>query len=172
MSHTMYEPKVHLNTPPTGGTRLENIFVQSWLIPIFVAFAVAGRLILFVFSSRRHARKARSLGCEKVPFYAGQDPFGIYTLLETLDAAKNKLLPPLAEGRIAFLSHQYGRYVSTFLMRQAGRENLFTADPRNIQAMLATQFKDFGLGDMRRNVAYPVVGHGIVSSRCLAEGLG
>ncbi|OQD89061.1 hypothetical protein PENANT_c003G07195 [Penicillium antarcticum] len=96
------------------------------------------------------------MGCGKAPVYPSQDPFGISTLLETLEAARDKMLPQLAERRIAFLSRQHDRYVSTFRMCQAGRENLFTADPKNVQAMLATQFKDFGLGDTRRNVAGPV----------------
>jgi hypothetical protein len=72
------------------------------------------------------------------------------------------MLPQLAERRIAFLSRRHDRYVSTYRICQAGRENLLTADPKNIQAMLTSQFKDFGLGDMRRNVANLVIGHGIV----------
>jgi hypothetical protein len=160
----MFESKAYLHTSPIGTIKLENLFMQSWFIPALAAFTVVGRLFLFVYSTWYHAQKARSLGCEAAPFYASQDAFGISTLLETLNAAKKKLLPPLAERRIAFLSRQHDRYVSTFRMRQAGRENLFTADPKNIQAMLATQFKDFCLGDLRRNVADPVVGHGIVSS--------
>lgn len=160
----MCESRAYLNTSPIGTTKLEKLFMRTWFVPALVALAVAGRLLLFVYSTWRHARKARSLGCEEAAFYTSHDAFGISTLFETLGAAKDKLLPPLAEKCIAFLSRQYDRYVSTFRLRQAGRENLFTADPKNIQAMLATQFNDFCLGDMRRNVAEPVVGHGIVSS--------
>lgn len=137
--------------------------MNYWLIPGLVAVVFAGRLLLSVYSTWRHSQKARSLGCGESPLYPCKDPFGISTLLETLGAAREKLLPQLAERRVAFLSRQHDRYVSTFRMCQAGRENLFTADPKNIQAMLATQFNDFGLGDTRRNVAYPVVGSGIVS---------
>lgn len=165
----MFESDLYLDYPLTGATRFGNLVMQSQVITAFIVIAAVGRVILFVYYTWHHARKARSLGCEQAPLYAGQDPFGISTLFETLDAAKKNLLPRLAEGRIAYLSHQYGRYVATFRMRQAGREILFTADPKNIQAMLATQFKDFGLGDMRRNVAHPVVGHGIVSSSYSVE---
>jgi hypothetical protein len=48
--------------------------------------------------------------------------------------------------------------------------------------MLATQFNDFGLGEMRRNVAEPLAGHGIVPDQpdtyerwrriCYADGIG
>ena len=142
--------------------KLNSVLTQSWFIPVIVALLIAGRLLLSLYSAWRHAREARRLGCGEAPLYPSRDPFGISTLFETLGAAREKLLPPLAERRIALLSRQHNRYVSTFRICQAGRENLLTADPKNIQAMLATQFKDFGLGDLRRNVADPVVGHGIV----------
>ncbi|KAJ5952413.1 Cytochrome P450 E-class CYP52 [Penicillium vulpinum] len=158
----MSDTKAYLSNY-TGTATLSNL-MQSWLVPALVALAVAGRLLLSVYSNWRHAQRARMLGCGECPLYPSQDPFGISTLRETLGAAREKLLPILAEKRVAFLSHQHERYVSTFRVCQAGRENLFTADPKNIQAMLATQFKDFGLGDTRRNVAYPIVGHGIFTA--------
>ncbi|KAJ5177047.1 uncharacterized protein N7482_002924 [Penicillium canariense] len=156
-------PLTYLNTS-IGTTKLDNLLMQSWLFPALVALAIAGRLLLSIYSTWHHAQKASRIGCGEVPLYSSQDPFGISTLLETLDAAREKLLPQLAERRMTFLSRKHDRYVSTFRMCQAGRENMFTADPKNIQAMLATQFKDFGLGDMRRNVANPVVGHGIFTT--------
>ncbi|KAJ6041374.1 Cytochrome P450 E-class CYP52 [Penicillium canescens] len=138
--------------------------MQSWLVSALVALAIAGRLLFFVYSTWCHAQKARRLDCKAVPLYPSKDPFGISTLLKTREAARKKRLPALAEERIDSLSSQLGRYVSTFRMYQAGRENLFTVDWKNIQAMLVTQFNDFGLGDMRHNVAGPVVGHGIFTT--------
>lgn len=159
----MSDSKAYLNASSTSSIRFHNLLMQRWLVPATVALIVTGCLLLSVYFTWYHAQKGRRVGCEEAPLYPCQDPFGISTLLETLSAAREKMLPPLAEKRIAFLSRQHGRYVSTFRMCQAARENLFTADPKNIQAMLATQFNEFGLGDMRRNVAEPVVGHGIVS---------
>ncbi|KAJ5890297.1 Cytochrome P450 E-class CYP52 [Penicillium tannophilum] len=140
------------------------LLIQNWCVAAIVALTIAGSLLHSVYFTWRHTQKSRKLGCEEAPLYPSQDPFGVSTLLETLDAAQEKLLPQLAERRVAFLSRRHDRYVSTFRICQAGRENLLTADPKNIQAMLATQFKDFGLGDMRRNVANPVVGHGIFTT--------
>lgn len=164
VSHTMSESKAYLSSSSTGTTALNSLSRQIWLVLALVVLAVAGRLLRSFYSTWHHAQKARSIGCGEPPVYPGRDPFGISILLETLEAAREKLLPQLAERRMAFLSRQHDRYVFTFRMCQAGRQNLFTADPKNIQAMLATQFKDFGLGDTRRNVADPVVGHGIVSA--------
>jgi cytochrome P450 len=39
-----------------------------------------------------------------------------------------------------------------------------TTDPKNVQAMLATQFKDFELGPFRRNMFNPVIGKGIFTT--------
>lgn len=38
-----------------------------------------------------------------------------------------------------------------------------TSDPRNIQAFLATNFKSFSLGEVRRKSFEPLLGKGIVS---------
>ncbi|KAF7590701.1 hypothetical protein BBP40_002537 [Aspergillus hancockii] len=137
--------------------------MKVWIIAILTA-TIGARLLLSIGSIWRHACKARRLGCQKAPLYPAKDPFGISNLLDTVNADTEKLLPELAERRIDRLSRQHGRYVSTFRVRQGARENFFTADPQNIQAMLATQFNEFGLGDMRRKVAAPMVGHGIFTS--------
>ncbi|KAJ5766311.1 uncharacterized protein N7511_003927 [Penicillium nucicola] len=160
----MFEFKAHLKVPSAYTITLDNLVLQRHSLPVLAALLIAGYMLFSFLCTWRYAQKARRMGCGKAPLYPSMDPFGISTLLETLEAAKEKLLPELAQKRIAFLSRQHDRYVSTFRMCQAGRENLFTADPKNIQAMLATQFKEFGLGDTRRNVAGPVVGHGIFTT--------
>ncbi|KAG9731232.1 cytochrome P450, partial [Aureobasidium melanogenum] len=45
-----------------------------------------------------------------------------------------------------------------------GNEAHFTSDPKNIQALLATQFKDFGLGSARIGNFGPLMGDGIFAS--------
>ncbi|KUL86136.1 hypothetical protein ZTR_07732 [Talaromyces verruculosus] len=39
-----------------------------------------------------------------------------------------------------------------------------TFEPKNIQALLATQFSDFALGDVRRQAFYPMLGNGIFTA--------
>ncbi|KAE8387432.1 cytochrome P450 [Aspergillus alliaceus] len=137
--------------------------METWVIPA-LALGIVVRLLSSLYLICRHAHKARSLDCQEAPLYSGGDPFGISTLFEALHADRDKVLPELAQKRFDLLSTQHSRLVSTFRVRQAGRQNYFTADPKNIQAMLATQFHEFGLGDMRRKVADPVVGRGIFTS--------
>lgn len=63
--------------------------------------------------------------------------------------------------RMAEMSQKTGRLCSTWAGGMLGEKMYFTADPKNIQAMLATQFEDFCLGQGRRNNMEPTLGYGI-----------
>lgn len=133
-----------------------------------LAAATALRVVWYVVARVQHVRNARKLGCGPIPAYP-RDLLGLNTLKESLAADKVKAVPELAERRVKYLSDREGRYVSTFRMNMLNRDNIVTVDPKNIQAVLATQFKDFELGKQRRNTLHPLLGTGIVC-RCLAMG--
>jgi cytochrome P450 len=42
--------------------------------------------------------------------------------------------------------------------------NIYTCDPKNIQAILATRFQDFELGETRRQSFFPLLGNGIFTA--------
>lgn len=129
-----------------------------------VAAAILLNFCLYPFLIRfRNALKARNLGCAQVPSHPSGFLFGLSNIREILKADKEKTVPKIFEKRFQRVSEQEGRSVSTFRMRQVGREFLATADPRNIQAVLATQFKDFGLGIGRWQSLRPLLGTAIVS---------
>jgi hypothetical protein len=128
----------------------------------FAAAALVLHIIRLLFISWQQSRKAKSLGCEAVPLYPCKDPLGIGTLRESLAADRQNTLPELAMDRVAAISEKEHRLVTTFVLRNLGRNNIFTIDPKNIQAMLATQFKDFGLGAARSISLHPLLGTGIV----------
>lgn len=132
-------------------------------IVIFAAAVVALQIIRLVLASWQHARKARALGCGSLPLFPSKDPLGIDNLKQSLAADKEKVLPRLSERRVQIMSDQENRYVTTFILRNLGRDHIFTIDPKNIQAVLATQFKDFGLGAVRQDSLHPLLGKGIVS---------
>ncbi|KAE8382736.1 cytochrome P450 [Aspergillus bertholletiae] len=138
--------------------------METWLIPGLLAAIISVRLLCSFYAAWRHAHKAGGLNCQKAPLYPTRDPFGLFTLFEALRADREKVLPELSQKRVDLMSKRHNRYVSTFRVLQAGRENFFTADPKNIQAMLATQFNDFGIGDMRRNAAATMIHRGIFIS--------
>lgn len=129
----------------------------------FAAAAVALQIIRMVLASWQHSRKARELGCGSLPLFPCKDPIGIDTLKQSLAADKAKVLPELSSRRVQIVSEQEGRYVTTYVLRNLGRNLVFTIDPKNIQAVLATQFKDFELGEVRRHSMHPLLGTGIVS---------
>lgn len=130
---------------------------------ILAALAVALRLLWSVFTRLHHAQKARKWHCGAIPSYPG-DIFGINTLKEVLRADKEKLIPVLSQQRVETMTAREGKYVTTFRFRQVGRESIFTSDPKNMQAILATQFKDFELGSNRREALHALLGSGIFTT--------
>ncbi|KAJ5963665.1 Cytochrome P450 E-class CYP52 [Penicillium vulpinum] len=131
---------------------------------VFAAAAIVLQAIRLAFNLWQHSRNAKRLGCRDVPMYPCKDPFGIDTLRQSLIADKAKLVPQLTEERVKIISDQENRYVSTFAIRNLGRTHILTVDPKNIQAILATQFKDFELGSMRRRSVHPLLGTGIFTA--------
>lgn len=129
----------------------------------FAAAALVLHLIRLVLNSWQLSRKARQLGCGGLPRFPCKDPIGYGNLKQSLAADKSNSIPTLAENRVRIVSEQENRYAPTFTLRMIGLDNIFTVDPKNVQAMLATQFKDFELGDSRRRSAQQLLGTGIVS---------
>ncbi|KAJ5232375.1 hypothetical protein N7468_005331 [Penicillium chermesinum] len=130
----------------------------------FAAAAVVLQLLRLVVNSWYHARKAQSLGCGSLPRYPCKDPFGIGTLRESMAADKEKRIPELSEQRVQLMADRENRFVTTFITRNLGNDIIFTIEPRNVQAVLATQFKDFELGGVRRLSMHPLLGTGIFTA--------
>ncbi|KAJ5787144.1 Cytochrome P450 E-class CYP52 [Penicillium paradoxum] len=130
----------------------------------FAAAAIVLQVIRMTINSWQHSRNATKLGCGGVPAYPCKDPFGIDTLKQGLAADKVKLIPELAERRNRVISEQENRYVTTFSLLNLGRTHISTIDPKNIQAILATQFKDFELGAARRSALHPLLGTGVFTA--------
>lgn len=130
----------------------------------FAAAALVLQIIRVLVNSWQHARKARSLGCGSLPRYPCSDFLGIGNLKASLAADKANIVPQLSENRVQTISNIENRYVTTFIIRNLGRDLHFTIDPKNIQAVLATQFKDFELGEVRRRSIHPLLGTGIFTA--------
>ncbi|WKT43887.1 Cytochrome P450 [Fusarium oxysporum f. sp. vasinfectum] len=85
-------------------------------------------------------------------------PFGIDTLLAALRADRDQRTPDHVANRFAALG------VYTFSLSILGTTNLVTAEPRNIQVILATQFNDFSMGAMRSTNLKTVLGRSIFAA--------
>lgn len=93
---------------------------------------------------RRH-RLARSRGCGKPKRVPQKDPFLGFDLFRAFeDAASNSKY-------LEFIANWFSTVGPTFGLNVMGDDMIFTNEPRNIQAMLATQFQDFEMGQRRRD---------------------
>jgi cytochrome P450 len=138
-----------------------SILLAAWVGISFVLYKIISSIIV----SRRHAARARQLGClpahptKQSPF----DPLGIQNVVKILKADKQFRIPQYLKGRVDDACVKEGRIINTFHQNIMGAEGYFTVEPKNIQAILATQFKDYGLGKRRNGNFAPLLGHGIVS---------
>ena len=87
--------------------------------------------------------------------------FGLKHVRYLQEADKKKLFPNLMVDRQDHMNEVHGRVVSTFRFYVLGQTVYFTSDPKNIQAMLATQFDDYDLGPARRYNLLATLGDGI-----------
>ncbi|EXL99310.1 cytochrome P450 [Fusarium oxysporum II5] len=110
------------------------------------------------------AHRARQRGCPPVPLELSKLPFGIDTLLASLRADRDQRTPDHVANRFAALG------VYTFRMSILGTTNLVTADPRNIQAILASQFNDFGMDATRSTNLKTVLGRSIFAADASLDG--
>ncbi len=115
-------------------------------------------VVASILATRYHARKARELGCQPALEHSYRFPFAIDWTLELMQADRENVIP----------SHFYGIYkelgVPTWEQNFLGTMAYVTTDPKNIQAVLATQFNDFEIGEVRRGNFFPMLGNGIFTS--------
>lgn len=83
--------------------------------------------------------------------------------MKILKADKECRMPAYFKSCIDDISVENGRITTTFDHNILGQLIIFTIDPKNIQAILATQFKDYCFGDSRNGNFNALLGRGIVS---------
>jgi cytochrome P450 len=110
------------------------------LLCLFIAHLVYTKTVEILIARRF----ARTRGCRKLKSAPQKDPFlGIDIFLETRIAVKEKKF-------LEYLVDRFTHVGPTFASNIMGDDLIFTNEPKNIQAMLATNFKDFDLGERRR----------------------
>lgn len=96
-------------------------------------------------------QSGEDLGIPKTRYHF---PFGIPSLLNILEAAKNHRLLEF------FQRQQQKNGVITVRNQAFGRFNIVTSDPENIKTILSLNFKDYALG-ARHGAFLPLLGDGI-----------
>lgn len=132
---------------------------------ILYALGLAGAYLVYyiissILASRYHARRAVELGCKPAFQRPYKWPLGIDMAKAVMDADKQQIVPSFFLDLYENECECRATWEQNFL----GTPNFATVDPKNIQAMLATQFNDFCLGHTRRNNFFPLLGNGIFTS--------
>lgn len=135
---------------------LRNFNPPRWLV--LVAFVLSLTILRSVYNSIWHARNARRLGARDPPLLVNRLPLGLDFLRRMLRAD--------AEGRVPDEILTIYRETGEKTMKHhfLGRTQFNTIEPKNIQAVLATQFSDFSLGTNREESFRPMLGRGIFTA--------
>lgn len=123
---------------------------------LLLAFGVfvLGIRALFIVPFQR-SQKSQALGCGIVPVEPTKWPLGLDMVRAGLQADKDQRTPDFVTERF----QKMGRY--TFRISILGTSNLITAEPKNVQAVLATQFSDFVMGRARKTNLKLILGRSI-----------
>ncbi|KAL4888312.1 cytochrome P450 [Aspergillus ambiguus] len=128
--------------------------------PAIISLALVSLYVLYkCLESISDRRKAKALGCLPVHIRRNCLPLGLDQVYRLLKADQVGQIP---EFFAQVFREEGGRRTiqgSTF-----GSTYIQTVDPKNIQALLATQFHDFELGRLRRSVFFPLLGNGIFTA--------
>jgi hypothetical protein len=128
------------------------LFALLLAIPTYLLY----KLVTSLATNFSNARKARQLGCKPPPYFPSPDPLGVVPVLNIIKANNKGKLPEHIVERFTKMAKQEGRPVHT-MQAQFLRVPLFnTKDPKIVQAILATQFKDFELGPIRFGTFSPL----------------
>ncbi|KAK7545388.1 cytochrome P450 71A23 [Phyllosticta citricarpa] len=126
------------------------------IVPAVLLALLVVNLVDRVVRRLRIARKAKARGCLPVPVEPTKWPLGIDMVLAGLRADREQRTPDFIVARFNAMGPRY-----TWRLRILGTENFITAEPKNVQAVLATQFGDFIMGAARRTNLKRVLGRSI-----------
>jgi hypothetical protein len=107
-----------------------------------------------------HVRKVRimkGLKCQPATRMPQQDWLGIGIFIQQLVALRNNRF-------LDWTASLFEANGNTFEFVKFGKPTIYTAEPENIKAILATQFEDFEIGWMRSKALSPLTGLGVFTS--------
>lgn len=145
--------------------------IRAVALPLLAGAAfVVYQIITLIIHYRRQAAIAREWGTKRAPVLFKNDILGIRNVREMLEADKAKCMAEFQIQRYEELCRREGKIVNTFeIIMPPGKIHFVTLEPENLKAILATQFKDFGLPDIRIKDFTPMLGRGIVSIDFLSD---
>lgn len=131
------------------------LFLPLIVAAIFTIYCVVAHI--------RQTAKAKSLGCQPAPLFRPWDVLGVQNFKIELNGMKTHRLSHAFSSRKKEMSEKIGRECKTFRIKYPpGDTWYYTFDPKNLQAVLATQFHDFQQPAARVGAFEPLLGLGIV----------
>jgi cytochrome P450 len=131
-------------------------------IVLGIGIVLLVKIVQTLYRNRQFRLFALSQGAEKPVREKFKLPWAIDGLFETLNAARTgekDIFEDIYLARQRRLNRKSWYVVST-----GNNEVISTCDPRNIQALLSTQFDDFEQGSLREAQLRPVLGRSIFNS--------
>ncbi|CAI6338808.1 unnamed protein product [Periconia digitata] len=138
-----------------------SVLLALWGGLAFILYTVVN----YVREERRHRRNAEQLGCE--PAYSTVskwDPLGLRVASTFMAEFKNFRFVPFYKQRMDGIWAKEGKIIPTMFQVVGTTPIIVTVEPKNVQAILATKFKDFGLGQFRNKLFNPLLGTGIFAT--------
>lgn len=141
-------------------TLISLLFVYSMgQLSQVIVLGLTSLLVYFVIATlldrRSYEREKRQHGCGEATKYPHKEPFiGIDLLIK--EAKEHS-----AGTYLKAIQDEYATYGKTHEIRFLGKRMIRTMDPKNIQAVLGLNAKDYGLQPLREGLALPLFGHGI-----------
>lgn len=136
-------------------------FLSWYLVHILVgSLSLLALRLLYRFSAKRTARRTliQRFGCKPAVKYPQKDPFfGLDILWDTILAIRSKSYL----DRIRRLYEQNG---NTFTSATLASAIIHTIEPENLKCVLSTNFKDYEIGEARKNAFSPLLKRGIIVS--------
>lgn len=138
--------------------------VTIWAFALLAGWTIV-RFYQRLTRKRNRASQARALGCLSPPTLHRPwwDIIGIVNVREALKATKEARMLERLTHLYADTSRRAGYNVRTWGTYGMGKNLISTKDPENIKAILATQFTDFEISDVRIRWMGALLGEGIVS---------
>jgi cytochrome P450 monooxygenase len=101
------------------------------------------------------SRQMKELGCEEPPKYPHKDHvFGLDLFFDNVKALQNRRF-------LDSIKENFDKYGQTFEALSLGKIGIHTNDPKNLQAVHALHFSDYGVQPIRRAPALPFLGEGV-----------
>ena len=131
----------------------------NWLTPVLICLAAIG--LPKVYTIIVNARRSKHLEVELVSKHNCKDPIRLYYKWPlALDLLVEAFKADQAGAILGFFLSIIERTGTTFEQVLLGSRGVDTIDPKNIEAVLSTQFDEFGLGARSDNFR-ALLGHGI-----------